>query len=442
MRWDRKEVFWFEDDKYEQRARNMSPDALWTRQARKKRSTVTSGTSVGFSSIATVATLGLATPGLIMSGRALDIARRKRNIIKREVNRRNLPHYKTKAKDILIPLGTSLAMWSTIGIIDVFCLAGTSTAVGDGVSGNIVQAMMQDPSAFMSKAGEGMVFQAQQFFHLGGQHLALGADHFQTTVGDNGFHALVHHVSPSVVAPGGIEQAAVASLDTVMSTASFIAKDVLGANGINVATQGADQFLVLAGHGNPTEVAGLVAGMKAAQATETQVASLVVGNTGLAAVSETISVDEGKSITKSEAESKTLQIAQSLGPEKINNAYAEALTASKQQPFVFLSQNSQPISQRILSVPSSQHCVHSSQQATLRSCKFCSNSIDASTSPYYHCCTCSTAGSSFDLCEVCVAGRGCSCPFRNDHFLFRKGILSATVEYGVLEQATIAKIET
>ena len=59
--------------------------------------------------------------------------------------------------------------------------------------------------------------------------------------------------------------------------------------------------------------------------------------------------------------------------------------------------------------------------------------IDRTRQAYYHCCRCSSYVSSYDICEVCVAGRGCSCPDCHDHILYRRGLLGPKADLGELE---------
>lgn len=64
-------------------------------------------------------------------------------------------------------------------------------------------------------------------------------------------------------------------------------------------------------------------------------------------------------------------------------------------------------------------------------CHFCFCEIDMKAKPCYHCCICSSdLASNYDICEVCVAGRGCSCSNRDDHILYRVGVLTLPIEYG------------
>lgn len=103
MKWSNKhpELVNFKDDGYRTRARNMSPDALWVRQCLKYRTKVSSGCGVAFSGLMLLPTLGVSTLGLWVSGRTLDIARRKEKIIDEEVARRHLPNYERKKRDTL-----------------------------------------------------------------------------------------------------------------------------------------------------------------------------------------------------------------------------------------------------------------------------------------------------------------------------------------------------
>ena len=144
MKWFKdSEVVNFKDDEYEKEAKNMSPDALWLRECLKYRTKVSSGCGIAFSGLMFLPTFGVSTVGLWMSGRTLDISRRKEKIIDMEVTRRNLPHYEKKKRDILLPLGVSLAVISTVGVIDIICLMGTSSAVLHGVAPHGLDALSQ-----------------------------------------------------------------------------------------------------------------------------------------------------------------------------------------------------------------------------------------------------------------------------------------------------------
>lgn len=95
--------------------------------------------------------------------------------------------------------------------------------------------------------------------------------------------------------------------------------------------------------------------------------------------------------------------------------------------FIFLSKGGHPISQPFITG----NCGHT---PTTRECRFCGISIDpnSDTDSFYHCCECSYERSC-DICEVCVAGRGCSCVFAEEHTLCRQGKLHSRVDYGDLK---------
>lgn len=87
-----------------------------------------------------------------------------------------------KKRDIGIHLGISLTVIATVGIIDLFCLAGTSTAVVNGVAPHGVEALslaFHHPGDFLAAAWNGVHFQGQQFLHLHHLHhlhMAIGMD--------------------------------------------------------------------------------------------------------------------------------------------------------------------------------------------------------------------------------------------------------------------------
>ena len=168
MKWNSKkpELVRFNDDVYLERVKNMSADALWLRECLKYRTKVSSGTGVAFSSIMFLPTFGASTFGLWVSGRTLDVARRKEKIIEQEVKRRNLPHYERKLRDTLIPLGISIAVITTIGVIDVLCMTGTSASVLASVAPHgmdALNALMHHPHDFLAAVWQGIEFQGQQF---------------------------------------------------------------------------------------------------------------------------------------------------------------------------------------------------------------------------------------------------------------------------------------
>lgn len=431
MKWNSKEPFYFDDDQYRVRAKNMSPDALWMRECLKYRTKVSSGCGVAFSSLMAVPTLGGSVLGLWASGRTLDIARRKEDIIKKEVDRRNLPHYEKKKRDTFIPLSVSLTVISTVGVLTFIDVTGTSTLIANAVSSHglaAATAAAHQPSQFLIGIGHGITFQADQFFQIGQQHLALGVDSSHTIVGAAGLHS-------SIPPPHGL-----AVIKAEGANEIHYALAVAGSQHA-VQTAEADKFIIYAAtHGHTAELAGVDLGMRLAETGEQQTAQLLIADTGLHGVSTSIQIADLtiKGLTPTvEATHHIKKLAQrQIADEIAEKLYSLALTGVSQKCFIFLSTAGQPISQRIVAQPSSQKCRHDSWGKAKTKCRFCYADIDARTQPYYHCCMCSSSGRvDYDICETCVAGRGCSCPSRANHVLHRKGFLSSRVDYGELEQA-------
>jgi len=141
MKFGSKEAVWFNDAAYARRMRRMSPDELYLRSSRKHRTKVSSGTGVGYYSLLTMPTLGVAAPALWYNGRTLDIARRKERIIKKELAARCLPPYENTLRDTLVPLGISLAVIATIGVVDLVVLPGMSSLAADEAANHLITAV-------------------------------------------------------------------------------------------------------------------------------------------------------------------------------------------------------------------------------------------------------------------------------------------------------------
>lgn len=113
--------------------------------------------------------------------------------------------------------------------------------------------------------------------------------------------------------------------------------------------------------------------------------------------------------------------------------YADIL---RRLQFAFLSPKGQRITQAITaSAHGKTACRHDVALAQPRAvvCHFCEEVVMTKT--YYHCCQCLDSPASpcgMNICEVCIAGRGCSCTPDRDHILFRKGWLTDTVDFGQL----------
>lgn len=322
-------------------------------------------------------------------------------------------------------------------MIDIICLTGTSSAVVSGIAPhglNAIAPLLHHPGQFFIGAWHGFEFQAQQFFHVGGQHLAIGMDKFQTLT----IHGM--HVSEQVIsgAPGHESAAAYVPATTEAQVVNTI-HGYLAAGGSNAAmnAQAADQFLATAAaQGYTPQLAGIGVGMKIAEATEQHVAQFLIANTGLQGIWPSIAIGE-----KIEGENgdQTLKMQPLPNHDEIANMlYAQALTGETQRAFIFFSKTGQPVSQRIIAPPVDQKCQHAISTPT---CRFCEESIDPQAQPYYHCCICSTNEQAFNICEVCVAGRGCSCMNRTEHILYREGLLLDTVSYGDLEEADVRKFK-
>jgi hypothetical protein len=437
MKWTSKEPFYFDDNQYRERAKNMSPDALWARECLKYRKKVSSGCGVAFSSLMVVPTLGGSTLGLWASGRTLDVARRKERIITEEVARRNLPHYEKKKRDVLIPLGVSVAIISSIGILDVIFLTGTSSAVLNGAAPHGLTAAtsaIDHPAQFFAGTWHGFEFQAQQFFHVGPQHLAMGVDNFHPTIGADGVHSI--HQSVLQQPSHGLAQLGIAKAQA----ANGLHHNLAESGSLHaMRTAAADQFIANAAshsHAGAAGLAGAHLGMRLAEIGEQQAAQVFIADTGLPGAKTSIQIDD-PTIKGSDSTA-----AQGLTADEIaKKLHAQALTGKTQKLFIFLSKaGRQPISQRIIADPSSKSCQHDSDDKAMKKCYFCKADINAETQPYYHCCMCSSPD--FDICEICVAGRGCSCSNRAEHVLYRKGFLSSTVDYGQLEQAEVKQFKT
>lgn len=447
MKWNSKEPVWFDDQVYRERAKKMSPDALWLRESSKYRAKVSSGCGVGFSSLLVIPTLGTATLGLWASGRTLDLARRKEKVIKDEVTARNLPHYERKKRDTLIPLGISIAVITTIGILDIVCLTGTSTAVLAGVSSHgsaTASLLAQHPGQFFTGMWHGIELQAQQFFHFGNQHVAVSLDQCCTTIGANG----VHHVAmQGLAAPPGADTTIAQTMGTLKGQvlANFHQAQAAGGGLHATHTAATDKFLVSAAHhGNAATLAGASVGMKTAQTAESQLAQLLIADTGLQGVRTSIKIQSPTTQSGERAgkNPQHLELARDFSADEIAaQVYTQALTGEGQRFFIFLSKAGQPIAQRIVATPASQSCRHTANIKACLKCHFCAAALDPDSSAYYHCCMCSSQeSSSYDICEPCVAGRGCSCPGREaEHTLYRKGMLTGAVDYGKLEEIKVRR---
>ena len=281
----------------------------------------------------------------------------------------------------------------------------------------------------------GIEFQGQQFFHVGGsQHLALGLNHLQ--IGGHG----ISQAAFSGQGPG-------AALDSVHSKAAAFTHQALAAEGSHHAmrTEVADQFVMKAAlHANAAQLAGTDIGMKIAETAEQHGAQILIANTGIQSLQTSIKMDtdfayQGDTSEQDDANSPA-KLPQPVNPEQVaETLYSQALTGQAQVEFIFLSAAGQPISQRIIVPPSLSTRQHTEKKKRQPHFTFCGEDIVPNAKAYYHCYLCSSHLHDYDICEVCVAGRGCSCPMRREHILYRKGLLSTQVSYGKLTQVKTRK---
>lgn len=436
MKWLSKEPFSFDDDDYTERAKNMSADALWTRQCKKYRTKVSSSTGIGFSSLMLLPTMGVSTLSLMANGRTLDIARRKRKVIDAEARRRNLPDYQKTKRDLLIPLGVSLTVFATVGLLDILFFGGTSAPVLNGVAEhgiNALPTMIHDPSHFFIGLWHGAELQVQQVFHFGSQFLALGADPGHAVVAAGG----LHHAANGVAA-NSIDATTFAAMKgqfaaDLHSLATHAASPnpthlALADKGIQTAA------LLHATPGTPAELAGASVGFSIMQTAESYAVRCAIADTGLMALPTRNSEKNNEANTT--ADKNTMRVPESKGDDA-RLAQAAVLTGESSRSFQFLSKEFRPVSQWVMTPKES--CEHDGEKAIAsKKCRFCLHDIDPEVQVYYHCCSCSDhkqpTSSGYDICEVCVAGRGCSCRYREDHVLHRKGLLKETVDYGDLTE--------
>lgn len=417
----------------------MSAHALWMRQCKKYRTKVSSSTGIGFSTIMLIPTVGVSSLSLVANSRTLDIAPRKRKVIDAEARRRNLPDYEKTKRDLLIPLGVSLTVFATVGLLDVLFFAGTSSTVLNGVADNGISAlpaMAQDPSHFFLGVVHGVEFQVQQIFHFGSQILALGPDSGQAVAGASGLRNAVNGVTPNPI--NGSSVAATTSAFKVQAAEaihSSLATPV--GSSVPATLVVADKSIETAAlshatSGIPVELSGANVGVSIMETAETYAARYAIGDTGLADVATNTPEKKKESITATHE--NTMRIPDSTG-EDARLAQKSVLTGEPPRSFLFLSKEYRPVSQWVMA--SKESCIHDNEIAvTSRKRIFCLHAINAEIQAYYHCCSCSDdkehTHPSYDICEVCVAGRGCSCPHREDHVLHRKGLLEETVDYGDL----------
>ena len=427
------ELVKFDDAKYEQKARRMTSDAIWLRQCMKYRTKVSSGCGVAFSGLMFVPTFGVSTIGLWISGRTLDIARRKEKIIDAECARRNLPPYEKKKRDIAIPLGISLTVITTVGVIDLFCLAGTSTAVVNGVAPHGLEALslaFHHPGDFLAAAWNGFQFQGEQFLHLPHQHMAIGIDKLDLN-GDWGMS------TQNVFSGNGL----VAATSSVKAQVASLGHQEAAMHGGNaVKTWWADNFFQTVAQ-NPADaapLAGAAVGMNIAQTAETNVAKGVLSSLGLQSLAtgltKTTSKQPQAESLEEDKEKDPLKVSSNnLPPATAEQLFEEALTGKTPRPFVFVSNRGQVMSQNIVAVRKESLCerVKLKRQKTIM-CHFCEESVQNSTQSYYRCQECSFDEAKFDICEGCVAGLGCGCRRRVEHVLQRRGKLDVTVDRGEL----------
>lgn len=375
-------------------------------------------------------TLGVSTLSLVANGRTLDIARRKRKVIDAEARRRNLPDYEKTKRDLLIPLGVSLTVFATVGLLDILFFGGTSAPVLNGVAEHGINAlplMMHDPSHFFIGLWHGAELQMQQVFHFGSQILALAPDPGHGVVAASGLHHVVSGAAASPIDPTTFAAMKGQFAAEIHSLASSNPTHLAMADkGIQTAA------LLHATPGTSSELAGASVGFSIMQIAESYAVRCAIADSGLMDLPTRNS--ENNDDDNTTAEKKTMRIPESKGDDA-RLAQAAVLTGDSSRSFQFLSKEFRPVSQWVMTPKQSYE--HDSKKATTsKKCRFCLHAIDPAIQAYYHCCSCSddrqpmTTG--YDICEVCVAGRGCSCRYREDHVLHRKGLLKETVDYGNL----------
>ncbi|KAH8668891.1 hypothetical protein BX600DRAFT_460903 [Xylariales sp. PMI_506] len=436
-----KEAFWFDDKEYEERARNMSPDGLWLRQCLKHRKKVSSGVRVGFSSIMLIPTAGVAVTGLWYSGRTLDIARRKEKIIDDEVQRRNLPPYQLNPKDTLIPLGVSMTIGTLSASLEALFLCGglgAISATGHGL-GSLAIAHQHVFLAGAEKNIEKRLDQYVILFDEGSlmlqQPIGVSLQCARTYIDEDGIQYTAAMQEPAVV--GGPTQSQI-TMEAEAVAGATILSSVQGQSIAKLATS-ADHI-----YSTPEDT------MQSPKAHISKSDSLESGMTTVEREAKKI-LNEWRQnlLTKATVLNTHMKkIGLNVGmlgikiPEldqPIEEMAALTLVGETDRVFRFYSRDGQPITQRILAqryqskmaeeikdgqdIPKCRHEYW--DKSSVKSCEFCKATIDSITQAYYHCCQCN-----LDMCEVCVAGRGCGCKHREDeghdgqgHVLYRKGKL-------------------
>lgn len=435
------EIVWFDDEKYKKRAKNMSPDALWMRQCLKHRKIVSSGVTVGVSS------LMILPIGIWISGRALDIARRKEKIIDNEVRRRNLPPYDKKLKDTLIPLGVSMVVGVASVTLNLFLLGGASSAVhvavGDRTVHTVTESISQHPHAFLAGIEQGTESHLQQQFMVVSHHasqalqqpLGVSLDHAQSHVQQAGMQYYSH-----ILHNGSNVAHAIPTL--LQHTHNAQLPD--GAAGAH--TNPAISHMLEAAKNS-------VLGQHLSQALHQQGAATAVAQAagdrlgGVAVVEGEKKLVQAWGLDKISASSKAQSQgcddpgAQDIDPNVIEKIAIDALTGESRRIFKFFTRDGQAMTQRILCEKPAKKCRHEHRDGeAVLSCKFCEVKIKDDHEAYYHCCDCGV-----DICEVCVAGRGCGCEHRGDggddgkgHVLYRKGNLQPKLaDLSEIEQLTV-----
>lgn len=444
-----REVFWFRNAEYEKKLREATPDELWDRELCKFRTACGSATAIACGTVLMIPTLGLALGGVVWSGRTLDLAVTKRKMVKAEIERRNLPHYETTKRDIAIPVTLALAIFSTVGIIDILCFTGTSSAVANDASNSVagaVQAMFSQPGEFFAGSLQGVELQAQQFYNLSGSGmLVIGSESMPVQLDSNGQFSDQGTAHLGSGSPGQGDFVPVGTGPTAaMAAASHGVAEVVASQqpgGQAELLLATNNFINEAGATgeNQAQIAGISTGMMISSWAQKLGLSVLLGNSGIDKVAKGIDTSAGPPSHKTDAHNekpnffkKTTNLFKKTDGEPVANVPHQVLTGEKDLMFMFVSQKKTPISQFIKTLSPSKSCCPEQRKQEDRSCRFCERPINEGKQAYYHCCQCSTGTSktaSFDICEPCVATLGCSCTKTRDHVLYRRGLLSAKVQF-------------
>jgi hypothetical protein len=168
------------------KSRSVTLQDLRSREVRALRQHVSSGFSVGSGVGLAFFTAGLSLFGSAYGGRRLYLATKKLELIREELDRRGEKHYEPTKRDVLIPLGVSMA---TLGVgvgIDSIATQATSHLAAQSVAhhgSSAIHDVVCQPHSFVQGLEEGISAQVHEVANV----VTTGMQHANAVAGTDSY---------------------------------------------------------------------------------------------------------------------------------------------------------------------------------------------------------------------------------------------------------------